>query len=180
VAGTVLLGVAGATADRDERARAADDRLLAAAAAGRAVTAAHELQEERAGRSPGRPAPAAGRGTGRRPGGGRTRAGWRAGVGGVDPALAAYRGATARLGAAGDPALDRAVAVAAARLARHELAGAGGVAGDRLGLLIVAHLAARNGFRVRLDRSPAGGVTAAVRLLAELLSARTPAPARPH
>jgi hypothetical protein len=32
VAGTVLLGVAGAAADRDERARAADDLLPAAAA----------------------------------------------------------------------------------------------------------------------------------------------------
>ena len=44
-------------------------------------------------------------------------------------------------------------------------------AGDRLGLQIVARLAARNGFGVRLDRSPAGGVTAAVRLPAGLLSA---------
>jgi hypothetical protein len=43
----------------------------------------------------------------------------------------------------------------------------------------VARLAARNGFRARLDRSPAGGVIAAVRLPAELLSASTPAPARP-
>jgi signal transduction histidine kinase len=47
---------------------------------------------------------------------------------------------------------------------------AGLAAGDRLGLQIVARLAARNGFAVRLDRSPAGGVTAAVRLPAELLS----------
>jgi hypothetical protein len=44
----------------------------------------------------------------------------------------------------------------------------------------VARLAARNRFGVRLDRSPAGGVTAAVRLPAELLSARTPAPAQPR
>jgi signal transduction histidine kinase len=50
---------------------------------------------------------------------------------------------------------------------------------DRLGLLIVARLAARNGFGVRLDRAPAGGVTAAVRLPAKLLSGRTPARARP-
>jgi hypothetical protein len=53
---------------------------------------------------------------------------------------------------------------------------AGRAADDRLGLLVVA----RNGFGVRLDRSPAGGVIAAVRLPAELLSARTPAPARPR
>ena len=32
---------------------------------------------------------------------------------------------------------------------------AGLVAGDRLGLLVAARLAARNGFGVRLDRSPA-------------------------
>jgi hypothetical protein len=57
---------------------------------------------------------------------------------------------------------------------------AGRAAGDRLGLLVVARLAARNGFGVRLDRSPAGGVTAAVRLPAELLSARTRPPARPR
>jgi signal transduction histidine kinase len=68
--------------------------------------------------------------------------------------------------------------------ANQRLAGGGGdpaglAAGDRLGLQIVARLAARNGFGVRLDRSPAGGVTAAVRLPAELLSAGTSAPARP-
>ena len=57
---------------------------------------------------------------------------------------------------------------------------AGLAAGDRLGLLVAARLAARNGFGVRLDRSPAGGVTAAVRLPAELLSAGTPAPAQPR
>jgi signal transduction histidine kinase len=52
-------------------------------------------------------------------------------------------------------------------------------AGDRLGLLVVAHLAARNGVGVRLAASPGGGVTATVRLPAALLTARTPAPARP-
>ena len=51
-------------------------------------------------------------------------------------------------------------------------------AGDRLGLAIAGRLAARNGFGVRLGRSPAGGVTAAVRVPAKLLSTRAPAPAR--
>jgi signal transduction histidine kinase len=49
-------------------------------------------------------------------------------------------------------------------------------AGDGDGHLIEV---ADRGFGVRLDRSPAGGVTAAVRLPAELLSAGIPAPARP-
>jgi signal transduction histidine kinase len=75
---------------------------------------------------------------------------------------------------------DDELAWATQRLAGNSVADpAGRPAGERLGLLIVAHLAARNGFRARLDRSPAGGVTAAVRLPAGLLSARTPAPARP-
>ncbi|HEY6709751.1 MAG TPA: nitrate- and nitrite sensing domain-containing protein [Actinomycetota bacterium] len=51
-------------------------------------------------------------------------------------------------------------------------------AGDRLGLAIAGRLAVRNGFGVRLGRSPAGGVTAAVRVPAGLLSTRAPAPAR--
>jgi len=51
-------------------------------------------------------------------------------------------------------------------------------AGDRLGLTIAGRLAVRNGFGVRLGRSPAGGVTAAVRVPAGLLSTRAPAPAR--
>ena len=51
-------------------------------------------------------------------------------------------------------------------------------AGDRLGLAIAGRLAARNGFVVRLGRSAAGGVTAAVRVPAGLLSTRAPAPAR--
>jgi signal transduction histidine kinase len=53
-------------------------------------------------------------------------------------------------------------------------------AGDRLGLAIAGRLAVRNGFGVRLGRSPAGGVTAAVRVPAGLLStrARAAAPAR--
>ncbi|HYN18089.1 MAG TPA: ATP-binding protein, partial [Actinomycetes bacterium] len=48
-------------------------------------------------------------------------------------------------------------------------------AADRLGLLIVARLAGRNGFGVRLGPSPDGGVTAAVRLPAGQLSTRAPA-----
>ena len=51
-------------------------------------------------------------------------------------------------------------------------------AGDRLGLAIAGRLAVRNGFGVRLGRSPAGGVTAAVRVPAGLLSTRVPVPAR--
>jgi signal transduction histidine kinase len=51
-------------------------------------------------------------------------------------------------------------------------------AGDRLGLAIAGRLAVRNGFGVRLGRSPAGGVTAAVRVPARLLSTRVPTPAR--
>jgi signal transduction histidine kinase len=65
--------------------------------------------------------------------------------------------------------------------ANHRLAGggdAGDQAADRLGLLVVARLARRNGFRVRLRRSGDGGVTAAVRLLAAQLSTRAPAPVR--
>jgi hypothetical protein len=64
--------------------------------------------------------------------------------------------------------------------ANHRLAGAAGdpgghqAAADRLGLLVVARLARRNGFRVRLRRSPDGGVTAAGRLPA----AQRPTPAR--
>ena len=48
---------------------------------------------------------------------------------------------------------------------------------DRLGLLVVARLARRNGFGVRLRRSPDGGVTAAVRLPAAQLPTRAAAPA---
>jgi signal transduction histidine kinase len=65
--------------------------------------------------------------------------------------------------------------------ANQRLAGAGGDPDDhaagRLGLLLVAHLARRNGFGARVARSPDGGVTAAVRLPAAQLSTRTPAPA---
>jgi signal transduction histidine kinase len=50
-------------------------------------------------------------------------------------------------------------------------------AGDRLGLVIVGRLAGPHGLRVQLSRSPTGGVTAAVRLPASLLSPRAPAPA---
>jgi signal transduction histidine kinase len=49
-------------------------------------------------------------------------------------------------------------------------------AGDRLGLVVVGRLARRNGFDVRLGRSPAGGVSAAVRVPAALLG---PAPVVP-
>jgi signal transduction histidine kinase len=68
--------------------------------------------------------------------------------------------------------------------ANHRLVGdatgdpASQAANDRLGLAIVGRLAARNGFVVRLGRSPAGGVTAAVRVPAGLLTALVAAPAR--
>jgi signal transduction histidine kinase len=66
--------------------------------------------------------------------------------------------------------------------ANHRLASGGGpgdqAAADRLGLLVVARLARRNGFRVRLRRSGDGGVTAAVRVPAAQLSTRAPAPVR--
>jgi signal transduction histidine kinase len=66
--------------------------------------------------------------------------------------------------------------------ANHRLASGGGpgdqAAADRLGLLVVARLARRNGFRVRLRRSGEGGVTAAVRVPAAQLSTRAPAPVR--
>jgi hypothetical protein len=45
--------------------------------------------------------------------------------------------------------------------------------------MIAGRLAARNGFGVRLGRSPAGGVTAIVRLPAARLTTRSPAPVRP-
>jgi signal transduction histidine kinase len=56
---------------------------------------------------------------------------------------------------------------------------AGHAVGERLGLAVAGRLADRNGFGVRLGRSPAGGVTAAVRVPARLLSARAAAPVRP-
>ena len=106
VAGTVLLGVAGVAASWGERARAAEERHLAAVA-GRAMATVHELQEE------------------------RVRAvAWAAGAGGdglqeltarrrrTDRALAAYRAGAAGLGPTGDPALDQAIAAAGARLDR--------------------------------------------------------------
>jgi len=49
-------------------------------------------------------------------------------------------------------------------------------AGDRLGLVLVGRLAGRNGFEVRLGGSPAGGVSAVVRLPAAVLG---PSPAVP-
>ena len=56
---------------------------------------------------------------------------------------------------------------------------AGEAASDRLGLVVAGRLAARSGLGVRLGRSPGGGVTAAVRVPAGLLSTRSPAPAHP-
>jgi signal transduction histidine kinase len=49
-------------------------------------------------------------------------------------------------------------------------------AADRLGLVVVGRLARRNGFEVRLDHAPAGGVSAAVRVPAAVLA---PSPAVP-
>jgi Nitrate and nitrite sensing/Histidine kinase-, DNA gyrase B-, and HSP90-like ATPase len=49
-------------------------------------------------------------------------------------------------------------------------------AGDRLGLVVAGRLATRHGIGVRLTRSDTGGVTAAVRLPAALLSGSAPAP----
>jgi signal transduction histidine kinase len=76
---------------------------------------------------------------------------------------------------------DQELAWANRRLAGDPVADPAGLpAGDRLGLPIVAHLAAVHGIGVRLDRSPAGGVAAVVRLPAQLLPAPSPAPARPR
>jgi hypothetical protein len=106
VAGAVLLGVTGVTAALHDRARAGEERR-AAAVAGQAVAAVHELQEERvraavflAGDDPDGQAALADR---------RRR---------VDGALAAYRAAAAGLGPTGDPALDQAMAAATERLDR--------------------------------------------------------------
>jgi signal transduction histidine kinase len=104
VAGTALLAVTGVAGAWGDRTRAAEERREAAAA-GQALVAVHELQEE------------------------RVRAvAWAAGEGGqgelgarrrrVDSALAAHRAGAAALGPTGDPALDQAVAVAAERLDR--------------------------------------------------------------
>ena len=51
-------------------------------------------------------------------------------------------------------------------------------AGDRLGLVVAGGLAGRNGFDVRLGRSPSGGVIAAVRVPATLLAPPAAVPAR--
>jgi len=106
VAGAVLLGVTGVTAALHDRARAGEERR-AAAVAGQAVAAIHELQEERvraavflAGDD--QDGQAALRDRRRR----------------VDGALAAYRAAAAGLGRTGDQALDQAMAVATERLDR--------------------------------------------------------------
>ena len=74
---------------------------------------------------------------------------------------------------------DQELAWANQRLAGRAGADPAGVAaGDRLGLVVVARLAARNGFEVRLGRSAAGGVTASVRLPAAALERGSPVPAR--
>ncbi|MDF2738803.1 MAG: hypothetical protein K0S88_169 [Actinomycetia bacterium] len=73
------------------------------------------------------------------------------------------------------------LALLAVPVAGTALLGATGLAAtasDRLGLVVVARLAARNGFGVRLGRSPAGGLTAAVRLPAAALESGSPVPAR--
>jgi signal transduction histidine kinase len=106
VVAAVLLGVAGVAGAWGDRARAGQERRLAAVA-GQALAAVHELQEERARAV----AWAAGE---RRDGQADPRARRRR----VDRALAAYRAGAARLGPTGDPALDRAVATAAERLDR--------------------------------------------------------------
>ncbi|HEX3211601.1 MAG TPA: nitrate- and nitrite sensing domain-containing protein [Actinomycetota bacterium] len=106
VAATVLLDVAGVTAAWGDRARASDERR-AAAVAGQAVAAVHELQEERVRAA----AWIAGKG---QDGRGELRNRRRR----VDGALAAYRAGAAGLGPTGDPALDQAVAVATERLDR--------------------------------------------------------------
>jgi len=73
---------------------------------------------------------------------------------------------------------DEELAWANRRLAgRGPASGRGGhAASDRLGLVVVGRLAGRNGFDVRLGRSPAGGVSAVVRVPAAVLA---PAPAVP-
>ena len=56
----------------------------------------------------------------------------------------------------------------------------GQAAGDRLGLVVAGRLAGRNGFEVRLGRSPAGGVSAVVRLPAAVLAPAAAVPLRRH
>ena len=51
-------------------------------------------------------------------------------------------------------------------------------AADRHGLVVAGGLAGRNGFDVRLGRSPSGGVIAAVRVPATLLAPPAAVPAR--
>jgi hypothetical protein len=106
VAGSVLLGVAGVAGAWGDRARAGQERR-AAVVAGQAVTAVHELQEERVRAA----AWVAGDG---QDGQGELRSRRRR----VDGALADYRAGVAGLGPTGDPALDQAVAVATERLDR--------------------------------------------------------------
>src|SRR5829696_4578300 len=106
VAGSVLLGVAGVAGAWGDWARAGQERR-AAVVAGQAVTAVHELQEERVRAA----AWVAGDG---QDGQGELRSRRRR----VDGALADYRAGVAGLGPTGDPALDQAVAVATERLDR--------------------------------------------------------------
>jgi hypothetical protein len=98
VAGTLLLGGVGVGAGWGDRARATGDRRLAAAA-GLAVAAVHELQEERARAVAWTADPAHSQ-----EGPGRGQDGLAARRGRVDRALAAYRQGTSALGPAADPA----------------------------------------------------------------------------
>ena len=105
-AGTALLATVGLAGGVGDRARADRERRVVAVV-GQAATVVHELQEER-GRAAAWVA-----GDGRR-GGAELRARRQR----VDRALAAYQAGAASLGRTGDPALDQAIAAAAARLGR--------------------------------------------------------------
>jgi hypothetical protein len=153
VAAVALLGATVAAAGWGERAGAADDRRLAALA-GQAVAAAHELQEERARAVAWTAGPVRG-----------GQAGLAARRGRADRALAAYRAGAAALGPTGDPALDRAVAVAGERL-------------DRLALLraeVDRRLAATDQVAADHDRMVAGLLGVALELAHRL---DAPGPAR--
>jgi hypothetical protein len=153
VAAVALLGATVAAAGWGERAGAADDRRLAALA-GQAVAAAHELQEERARAVAWTAGPVRG-----------GQAGLAARRGRADRAVAVYRAGAAALGPTGDPALDRAVAVAGERL-------------DRLALLraeVDRRLAATAQVAADHDRMVAGLLGVALELAHRL---DAPGPAR--
>src|SRR5215218_4918587 len=154
VAAVALLGATVAAAGWGERAGAADDDRRLAALAGQAVAAAHELQEERARAVAWTAGPVRG-----------GQAGLAARRGRADRALAAYRSGAAALGPTGDPALDRAVAVAGERL-------------DRLALLraeVDRRLAATDQVAADHDRMVAGLLGVALELAHRL---DAPGPAR--